>query len=177
MRRKNDVIAAPLLEGTLILVVSLAGWISHNPLVFASLGPTAFEMIEAPVRPSAQPYNIIVGNLIAIAGAFAALWLTHAWSVPPVSASGVPLARVWSAAAATLLTVLGTLLARATQPASLSTTLLISLGIMQTAKDGVVIMAAVLLMVLIGEPVRRWRVKSLRGRQAEVQAEESPLSD
>jgi CBS-domain-containing membrane protein len=169
MRWKKDVIAAPLLEGALVLVISFAGWISHHPLVFASLGPTAFEIIESPERPSARPYNIISGNAIAVVAAFAALWLTNAWTAPSVSASGVPLARVWAAAAATTFTVFGTLMARATQPAALSTTLLISLGVMQTAKDGIVIMAAVLLMVLIGEPVRRWRAKSRQDQQSKVQ--------
>jgi hypothetical protein len=61
---------------------------------------------------------------------------------------------------ATILTVLGTQYARATQPAALSTTLLISLGIMQTWQDGFIIMGGVLLMTCIGEPVRWWRVKS-----------------
>jgi hypothetical protein len=59
------------------------------------------------------------------------------------------------------LTVLGTLLARATQPAALSTTLLISLGTMQRWTDAAVIMAAVLLMTLVGEPLRHWREKQI----------------
>jgi len=154
---RKDLIVAPVLEAALILVLSLAGWMSHNPLVCASLGPTAFEIIETPERPSAQPYNILAGNVVGILAAFAALWLTHAWSVPSVSAAGVPLARVWAGTLATMLTVFGTLLIRATQPAALSTSLLVSLGIMQTAKDAVIIIAAVALMTLIGEPIRRLR--------------------
>lgn len=159
---RKDLLVAPLLEASLIFVIALAGWISHQPLVFASLGPTAFEMIEMPKRPSARPYSIIAGNLIAVLSAFAALEVTRAWWAPAVSPHGVPLLRVWAAVAATMLTVFGTLLARATQPAALSTTLLISLGIMQTWRDGAVIMSAVLLMTAIGEPVRRWRA-SARG--------------
>ncbi len=154
---RKDVILAPVLEAALILVAALAGWLSHQPMIFSSLGPTAFELVETPERPSAQPYNILMGNLIAIASAFAALWLTHAWSSPPVSLSGVPLLRVWSTITAAMLTVLGTLLARATQPAALSTTLLIAAGVMQTGRDAAVILLAVLLMVVVGEPVRRWR--------------------
>ena len=157
---RKDLFVAPPLEAALILVVALAGWISHNPLVFASLGPTAFEMIETPERPSARPYNIIAGHLIAVLAAFAALWLTHAWGAPIVSSNGVPLQRVWAAVLATILTAFLTLLARAVQPAALATTLLISLGVMQTMRAGVVIMVAVLLMTAIGEPVRRWREKS-----------------
>lgn len=157
----RDVLVVPALEGALILVVGFAGYISHTPLLFASLGPTAFEIIETPQRKTARPYNIIVGNLIAILAALTALWLTHAWSAPDISAGGVPLVRVWAAALAATLTASGTLLARATQPAALSTTLLMSLGVMQTPRDGVVIIVAVLLMTALGEPIRR-----LRGRDA-----------
>lgn len=148
---------APALESALILVLAFAGWISGTPLIFASLGPTAYELVETPERPSARPYNILVGHLIAVLAGFAALWLTNAWAVPSVSSHGVPFPRVWSAAIAALLTVFGTLLARANQSAALSTTMLIALGFMQTWQDGVVIMVAVLLMTAIGEPVRRWR--------------------
>lgn len=158
MQRK-DLFIAPVLEAAFITIVSLAGWMSHNPLVFTSLGPTAYELIEKPQRPSARPYNIIVGHLIGVIAGFFALWLTHAWAAPSVSASGVPLPRVWAATVACMLTVFGTLLARAGQPAAISTTLLIALGTMQLPKDAVVIMAAVLLMTAVGEPVRRWRAR------------------
>lgn len=156
---RKDLFIAPIFEGLLILVVAAAGWISHQPLVFASLGPTAFELVEMPKRRSARPYSIVIGNLVAVLAALVALMLTHARPTPAVSASGVPLLRVWAAVLATALTVFVTLLVRATQPAALSTTLLISLGIMQTLKDATVIMIAVILMVAVGEPVRRWRAR------------------
>jgi ABC-type Fe3+-siderophore transport system permease subunit len=143
----------------LILVVSLAAWLSRQPLIFASLGPTAFEQIETPKRPSARPYNVIVGHLIAVIAGFAALYLTHAWSAPIVSAGHVTLSRVEATALSAALTVLGTLLARSQQPAAISTTLLVSLGIMQRWQDAVVIMVAVLLMTAAGEPLRRWRAR------------------
>lgn len=161
LMRLREILIVPPLEGALILVVGLAGYISHSPLLFASLGPTAFEMIETPHRKSARPYNIIGGHLIGILAAFAALWLTNARNFPSVSAAGVPLVRVWAAALAAMLTALGTFLARARQPAALSTTLLVSLGVLQTARDGVVIMAAVLMMTALGEPIRRLRRRDL----------------
>lgn len=156
---RRDVFLAPLLEAALIAVLALAGWLSRTPLVFASLGPTAFEIVETPKRPSARPYNILMGNLIAVLAAYAALWMTGAWSVPSVSPHGVPLDRVWAATVAAMLTVFGTLLARATQPAALSTTLLVALGIMQTAKEVIMILLAVCMITAIGEPIRRWRTK------------------
>ncbi|MBW4037417.1 MAG: HPP family protein [Acidobacteria bacterium] len=154
---RDDYWVAPLLEAALIGTVALCGWLTHQPLVFASLGPTAFEMVETPTRPSARPYNIIVGNLVALLAAYGALWLTQAWCAPSVSAQGVPLARVWAAMLAALFTVLFTLLLKATQPAALSTTLLVALGVMQTPRDGALILAAVIWMTLLGLPVRRWR--------------------
>jgi hypothetical protein len=156
MRRK-DLIAVPVLEAALIFVIALAGWLARTPLILASLGPTAFEIIETPERRSARPYCILVGNLVAVLSAFAALWATRAWHAAPVSSAGVPLPRVYAAALAAMLTAFGTLLLRANQPAALSTTLLISLGVMQSLQDGAVIMGSVAIMCLLGEPVRQWR--------------------
>ena len=161
-QHSEDLFLAPLLEAALLLVIGVAGWASHQPLIFASLGPTAYELIETADRPSAKPYNIIAGNLIALLSALAALLITRAWFVAPVSASGVPLQRVWAAGLAALLTVFGTLVAKATQPAALSTTLLVSLGILQTIHDCVIIFAAILLLTAIGEPIRRWRERKRR---------------
>jgi len=156
MSRKEFVIA-PLCEGALILAVSAAGWLTHSPLIFTSLGPTAFELIETPNRPSARPYNVIIGHLIGVVAGFAALGMTHAWLAPAISSGMVSPLRVAAATISAILTVLLTLLTHATQPAALSTTLLISLGTLQRWQDGFFIMGAVLLLVLLGEPLRRWR--------------------
>jgi len=157
---KRELLVAPYGEAALILVVSIVGWATHQPLVFASLGPTAYEIIEKPSQPSARPYNVIVGHFIAVLAGFAALFIVHAWSVPSVSASGVPFLRVWAAVVAALITVFFTLLVKATQPAALSTTLLVSLGIMQTSWEAAMIMAGVVLIVAVGEPMRRLRLRA-----------------
>jgi hypothetical protein len=94
-------------------------------------GPTACELIEQPHRKSARPHNVIVGHLIAVIAGLAAVYATHAWTVPAVSLASVSLLRVWAAALAAALTVFGTLAVRPTQPAALSTTLVVSLENMQ----------------------------------------------
>lgn len=159
--RRNDLLIAPVGEALLILVVGICGWWVHKPLIFASLGPTAYELIETPERPSACAYNVVAGHLIAVVAGFLALYVTGAWSAASVSMSGVPMPRVWAAVIAAALTVFGTLLARATQPAAVSTSLLVSLGVMQQWQDGVVIMTAVVLMMAVGEPLRRWRLRRI----------------
>ena len=133
--KKRELVVAPLCEAALILVAGVAAWLTHKPLFFASLGPTAFEMIEAPERPSARPYNVILGHFIGVLSGFAALALTNAWTSPGVSTSSISLIRVWAAVLAVLLTVFGTLLARAQQPAALSTSLMIATGSMQRLQD------------------------------------------
>ena len=157
---RRDILIAPVCEGVLILVMALASWVTRNPLIFASLGPTAYELVETPERPSARPYNVIAGHLIAILAAFLAIYLTKSTHVPPLTESGIPLPRVWAAGIAASTTVLVTLVARAAQPAAVATSLLIALGTMKQWRDGILIMAAVLLMTALGTPIRKWRLKA-----------------
>lgn len=157
---KRDFVIAPLGEGFLVLIAGLAGWAAHQPLIFASLGPTAYELVETPARRSARPYSILVGHLLGVLSGYLALFLTSAWRTPAVSQHGVPLPRVWAAVLAATLTVLTTLVLRASQPAATSTTLLVATGIMQAPRDAAIILCAVVLMIAAGEPLRRLRLRS-----------------
>jgi hypothetical protein len=159
--RGKDVVAAPLCEAALIAIAGVAAWIAHAPLLFASLGPTAYELVETPERKSAKPYNVIVGHLIGVLAGLGAAWLTRADATPAVGFGSVPVARVGAAVIASGVTVLVTLLLRAAQPAALATTLLIALGLMPGWRSGAEIMAAVLLMTLVGEPLRHWRMRDI----------------
>ncbi len=157
-RKAQDLLIAPLCEAALLLVVGAAGWISHQPFLFTSLGPTAYELIEAPHRESARSYSILVGHLVGVVSGYLALFLTSAWYAPSVSIAGVTPLRIWAAIIAAGLTVFGNLALRAGQPAALSTTLLISLGTMQRPRDALVIMGAVVLMNIAGQPLRTIRL-------------------
>ncbi len=154
----RSLLLAPLCEGALILLAALAAWQTRQPLLFASLGPTAFELIEAPKRKSARAWNVIAGHAIGVLAGFLALWLTHAWAAPAVGGGAPVWPRVWAAALAATLTVFGTLVARATQPAAISTCLLVSLGTMQSGRDAMFILGSVVLMVVAARPLRLLRV-------------------
>jgi len=164
--RRVDFAITPICEAALIGIAGLAGWAVHAPLLFASLGPTAYEMIETPERRSARPYNVVAGHLIGVGAGLAAVWMTGADGAHAAGAGGISAVRVAAAAIAAAVTVLVTLLARATQPAALSTTLLIALGSMRGWRGGAEIMGAVLLMEMVGEPARRWRARQRRGSPA-----------
>jgi hypothetical protein len=159
--RGKDAVAAPLCEAALIAIAGTVAWIAHAPLLFASLGPTAYELVETPERRSARPYNVIVGHLIGVLAGLSAAWVTRADAVAAVGVGSVPLARVWAAVIASAITVLLTLLLRAAQPAAIATTLLIALGMMPGWRSGMEIMTAVLLMTLVGEPLRAWRRRDI----------------
>jgi hypothetical protein len=155
MVAKRDLLIAPVGEGALILALAAIGWAASWPFVFASLGPTAYEIVEKPESKSARPYNVIAGHLVGLGAGFFALWVLDAWASPKVMTSGfVAAPRIWAAVVAATLTAGITLMIRASQPASLATALLISLGAMQTGRDAVAIVVGVLLVAAIGEPLR-----------------------
>ena len=97
-RRSMELATAALGEGALLLVMGAAGWATGQPLIFASLGPTAYELVEKPRDRSARAYNIIVGHLVGLGAGFLALYLARAWQAPHVAATAmVAPERVWSA--------------------------------------------------------------------------------
>jgi len=160
MRKQVDILWATLGEAGLVLAMAAISWTVNQPLIFASLGPTAYELVEQPHQKSARAYNIIVGHLIGLGAAFLALYLLNAWNDPNAIAAGViSTKRLWAMTLAAALTALLTLAARAAQPASLATTLLVALGSMQTRSDAFAIILGVLIIAAIGEPLRRIRLK------------------
>jgi len=152
-------------EGLLVLVVAGIGLVTRTPLIFTSLGPTAYELVEKPKAPSARLYNIIVGHMTALGAGFFSLWILSAWHAPIVATAGfVSSPRLWAAVLSVALTTLLTLVLHASQPASLSTTLLVSLGTMQSSRDAVAIILGVLIIAAIGEPIRRQYAREGVGR-------------
>lgn len=150
-------------EAAILLVVAAVAWAAHQPLIFASLGPTAYEIIEQPQMKSARAYNVIVGHLVGLAAGFLALYVLGAFAAPKLLPLGVLSAdRMWAIVIAAFLTTLANLLLKSGQPAALSTTLLVTLGSMQTRRDALAIVAGVFLIAIIGEPVRRARIKFMQ---------------
>jgi hypothetical protein len=164
---KKDLLIAPLCEAALLFIAAITGWAVHQPLIFSSLGPTAYELIETPERKSARPYNVFVGHVIGVLSGFTGLYAAHAFNTPGTS-STVLLPRVGSAVLAAALTVFITLAMKASQPAAVSTSLLIALGVLQTWQDGFVIMGAVVLMLICGQPLRMWRLRDKSRKPPDV---------
>jgi len=165
--KRTDLFWATLGEGGLILVVAALGYLTRQPLIFASLGPTAYELVEQPQMRSARTYNIVVGHLVGLGAGFLAVYLTRAWPSPNVILAGIVTEqRLWAVAIAAMLTTFVNLAIGAGQPAALATTLLVALGSMQTKRDAICIVAGVLIVAILGEPLRRLRLKHADTRPA-----------
>jgi len=165
MKNRADLVWATAGEAGLVLALATIGWATNQPLIFASLGPTAYELVEQPQMPSARPYNIIVGHLLGLGAGFLALYLSNASAAPNVLATGVVAPqRLWATVISAALTTFACLALKAGQPAALATTLLISLGAMQTRRDAIAIIVGVLLVTAMGEPIRRLRLKRVAAK-------------
>ena len=86
--------------------MALVAFVTGEPFVFPSLGPTAFLLFYTPLLPASSPRNTIGGHAIGAAAGYLALVVfgltddlpalatsvTGAGSVPPRSPSGSPAA-------------------------------------------------------------------------------------
>src|SRR5579883_298173 len=81
-----------------IAVMALAAWATRQPLIFPSLGPTAFLIFYAPRSPPACPRNALVGHAIAVACGYLSLLAFGLRHAPPALARGITLPWVGAAA-------------------------------------------------------------------------------
>lgn len=165
---RRDLMLAPVFEAMLLCLAAGVCWAVSRPLIFASLGPTAYELVETPERKSARPYNVVAGHLVGVLAGFLGLYAADAWRAPAISSGAIGWQRIGAVIVASAATVAVTLLLKATQPAALSTTLLVSLGSLQTWQDGFYIMGGVLAVLLAGYPVRMWRLHNKQRIEAQA---------
>jgi len=142
-----------------MLLVGLIGLATAQPLLFPSLGPTAFLQTEAPDQPASRFYNVIIGHAVGLAAGYAAVLLFRADAAPALFAAHQLVAvRVWASVLAIVLTMFGSALLKASHPPAAATTLLIALGgFRPTVHDVFTIVVGVLIVAVAGEGLRRLR--------------------
>jgi len=131
-----------------IALLALLAMAWRVPLVFPSLGPTAFLLFASPEAPSACPRNTLCGHAIGILCGYGALCLTGLQHTPSAMLEGVNLARVIAAAVSLACTGALMLLFRVVHSPAGATTLIISLGIITAPLYLLAIEAAVALIVI-----------------------------
>lgn len=129
-----------------IALMAAVALVSHQPFVFPSLGPTAFLFFYTPLAPAASPRNAIIGHLIGVFAGWASLAAFGLLHAGPAMMTGVTAARIGAAALSLGLTSGLMVLLRAPHPPAGATTLIVSLGLLRSVEQLVVLMAAVVLL-------------------------------
>lgn len=134
----NGLISIGLLAG--------AAWATGSPMVFPSLGPTAFLIFYTPLAPAACPRNLLGGHLFGVLAGFVALVVFGLTDAESAMSGGVTGARVGATALSLGLTSGATVWAKVVHPPAGATTLIVSLGVItQVAHLGVLMLAVALL--------------------------------
>jgi len=145
-----------LINGTVSIgLMALAAQLTHEPLVFPSLGPTAFLLFYRPHADASSPRNALIGHLVGALSGLAALAVFGLLGQGPALAH-VTTARIGAAAMSLGLTAAGMIWLGVPHPPAGATTLIVSLGFLHTPKAAAVLMAGVALLVAQGFLVNRW---------------------
>ena len=143
--------AFALVNGVISIgIMSAAAVLTGQPLIFPSLGPTAFLLFYTPTAPAASPRNTICGHAIGAGAGYLALIVFGLTDAAPALATEVTWARVGAAAMSLGLTSGLMVWCRVPHPPAGATTLIVSLGILREPDQLAVLMLAVVLLVLQG---------------------------
>jgi CBS domain-containing membrane protein len=135
--------------------MAFVAYVTGEPFVFPSLGPTAFLLFYTPMLPASSPRNTIGGHLIGAAAGYLSLVVFGLTDALPALAASVTGARVGAAALSLGLTSGAMVWLRVPHPPAGATTLIISLGILREPQQIAVLMVAVVLLVAQGYVINR----------------------
>jgi CBS-domain-containing membrane protein len=138
-----------------IAIAAAAAMVLRTPLVFPSLGPTAFLFFFTPTVPDASPRHAIFGHAIGILCGYGSLLLVGLQYAPSAMAAGIGPRRGLAAALSLAATGALMVLARTEHPPATATTLIISLGIVTAPLDLLILEAAVVLLTVQAIVVNR----------------------
>ncbi|MDQ3926404.1 MAG: HPP family protein [Actinomycetota bacterium] len=126
-----------------LAVSGLAAYVFKQPLLFPSLGPTALLFFEQPLAKLSSPRNTLIGHLVAILAGALSLVIFALLDHPSILEEGVTLARTGAAALSLALTGAILLLLCSSHPPTGATTLIVSLGLLQTPLEMAMLMIGV----------------------------------
>jgi CBS domain-containing membrane protein len=150
-----------------LLTIALSGalaWLLEEPLVFPSLGATAFLFFETPMAEVASPRNTIIGHYVGAAIAYFWLLAFGLADAPSALETGFSVERAAAVALSVGCTGGALRLLRAAHPPAGATTVIVSAGLLTTGEEllalaaGVAILtvAAHLLNRALGVPAPAW---------------------
>lgn len=141
--------------GVLLFVLGLLSFVTGQPFLIPSLGPSLFLLGTLPDDEMNYPRRIIGGQYIGAVAGFVAFHLIVG-GIDPTASPALSLEvfrQVVSSFVAALLTTFGMYLGDVQHPPAYATTLIVSLGYLTSPRGVVVFMLAVLVMVGLHETV------------------------
>jgi CBS domain-containing membrane protein len=153
--RAGDALYTFVAAALAMVVSGFAAYLWGQPLIFPSLGLTAYLFFESPMSERASPRNVVIGHLVAIAAGFLSLALFGLLDDPSVLQEGVTLACVGAATLSTALTGAVLLLLRASHPPAGATVLIVSLGFLRNPSEMFVLAAGVVILTVVGWAINR----------------------
>lgn len=133
-----------------IAVAGLCAWAFKEPLIFPSLGATAFLIFETPTAEVGTVRNTIIGHAVAVLAALVAIAVFGLLGHASVFEGGVTVARAGAMALAVGLTGGALRLLRAAHPPAGATTIIVSSGLLDQADQMVLVMVGVSIVALTG---------------------------
>lgn len=127
-----------------IAVIGLGAWYTSQPLIFPSLGPTAFAFFFKPSASSSSPRNALLGHGSGIIIGWLCSYLLQA-----------PFGQLASTAISLGMVAALMIAADIVHPPAASTTLFVSMGMISTPPEMLTIMAAILLLTAQGLIINR----------------------
>jgi CBS domain-containing membrane protein len=129
-------------------LLALLAFLTRNPFVFPSLGPTAYLLFFSPLAKASSPRNTILGHAIGLVCGYGAFALTGAGAIPFGVHPGIFWPRILAAALSLSATGAFMALLEVSHPPAGATTLIVSLGIISRPGELVIIEVAVFLLVV-----------------------------
>jgi CBS-domain-containing membrane protein len=147
-----------------IAVSGSAAWALGEPLIFPSLGATAFLIFETPTAEVGTPRNTVIGHAVGIGAAAVALAIFGLYGEPSAFEGDVDAARMGAMALSVGLTGAALRLLRSAHPPAGATTIIVSSGLLDEPEQMVAVVAGVLILTVagwllnraMGIPAPRW---------------------
>ena len=151
-----------------LVAIGLSGtwaYLVKEPLIFPSLGATAFIIFETPMAEVGSPRNTVIGHGVGILAGLVSLLLFGLLNKPSLYIVGITPARVAAIALAVALTGGALRVLRSAHPPAGATTIIVASGLLATYHKMLFLFIGVLLLTvagwclnhLLGVPAPRWR--------------------
>lgn len=136
-------------------VSALAAYLLKQPLLFPSLGPTAYLFFESPTARRSSPRNALIGHLVAVVAGALSLAGFGLVGAPSILQTGPTPAYLACGVLSVVLTGGVLMLLRSSHPPAGATTLIVSLGLLNTLSLMLTLMAGVAILTVAGWLINR----------------------